>query len=153
MVHHQKWISQNSTKGEPFGSAGGRIPEKRGRRNVRPPPKSPLTNMIFLARPYHKEGYTSIKFSAQQIKYKNREKVQEKHPRFLVLSPLKISILEPKVPMIQLGGRSAKKLCPEIVPKRGSFGWTRGRRDKTAPIRAKLCMFRLTFKVYGAVIT
>ena len=26
-VHHQKWISQNSTKGWPFKSAGGRIPK------------------------------------------------------------------------------------------------------------------------------
>ena len=31
----QKWISEKVSKGGPFGSAGGRIPEGRG---VRPPP-------------------------------------------------------------------------------------------------------------------
>ena len=34
----QKWISEKVSKGGPFGSAGGRIPERGG---VRPPPRPP----------------------------------------------------------------------------------------------------------------
>ena len=43
----QKWISQNSSKGGPFGSAGGRIPEGgRGGGFVRIPPKSSTGRVI-----------------------------------------------------------------------------------------------------------
>ena len=51
----QKWISQNSTKRGPFGSAGGRIPEGWG--SAPPPPKSatdsdykPQNNFLWLLR-------------------------------------------------------------------------------------------------------
>ena len=37
-VRHQKCISKNSTKGGPFGSAGGRIPEGGGCVRLPPPP-------------------------------------------------------------------------------------------------------------------
>ena len=40
-VRHQKWISQNSAKGGPFESAGGRIPEIRKGRPSSPPLPSP----------------------------------------------------------------------------------------------------------------
>ena len=40
-VRHQIWISQNSAKGGPFGSAGGRIPERRTRTRTPPPPQNP----------------------------------------------------------------------------------------------------------------
>ena len=46
----QKWISQNSTKGGPFGSAGGRLPEGGGERasaSPPPPPKSATENGRF----------------------------------------------------------------------------------------------------------
>ena len=36
----QKWISEKVSKGGPFGSAGGRIPEERGVSASPPPPKS-----------------------------------------------------------------------------------------------------------------
>ena len=40
-VRHQKWISQNSTRDGPFGSAGGRILEGVGVRLIPPPPTPP----------------------------------------------------------------------------------------------------------------
>ena len=40
-VRHQKWISENSTKGGPFGSAGGQVPD-----SPIPPPLYPLVSII-----------------------------------------------------------------------------------------------------------
>ena len=37
----QKWISEKVSKGGPFGSAGSRIPERRGVRHPAPPPPPP----------------------------------------------------------------------------------------------------------------
>ena len=49
----QKWISEKVSKGGPFGSAGGRIPEG-GKGSVRPPPpplNPPLQCSIYFFRP------------------------------------------------------------------------------------------------------
>ena len=44
----QKWISEKVSKGEPFGSAGGQIPEEGGRPPPPPaPPKSaPVSRLV-----------------------------------------------------------------------------------------------------------
>ena len=112
MVGRPRMDFLKSTKGGPFGSAGGRIPENGG---VAPPPLNPPLAADKFKRNKPKSLFRHFLDNfGQKMRFSARAPLQNKY------------ILAPKAPLEKLWGQLAKIGCLLIV-QRGNLWVGRGR--------------------------